>query len=246
MESEQNHIDRSVAGFSAEQILEFALRRFDGKIALATSFGAEDQVLTRMLCSLGKPIRIFTLDTGRLPQETYDVMEVTQKKYGIAIKVYCPEAHQVESMVESGGVNLFYRSVENRKQCCYVRKIEPLKRALKGLDAWICGLRKEQSVTRQAVEPIAWDDQFGLYKICPLADWTTQQVWDYIRTHEIPYHPLHDKGYPSIGCAPCTRAVEAGGDIRSGRWWWEQPEHKECGLHWAACSSPNLKQENEQ
>jgi phosphoadenosine phosphosulfate reductase len=230
--AEQKDIPKEVNGFSAMQILEFALRRFDDKIALATSFGAEDQVLTEMLWRLDKKVRLFTLDTGRLPQETYDVMETTKQKYAIDIEVYFPNNQQVESMVRQDGPNLFYRSVENRKRCCQIRKVEPLKRAMAGLDAWICGLRKEQSITRQTIETVAWDEQFGLFKICPLAEWTTQQVWEYIRSNEIPYHPLHDKGYPSIGCAPCTRAVEPGRDMRAGRWWWEEPEHKECGLHW--------------
>lgn len=232
MKTEQINISNEVKRFSAVQILDYATMRFKDKIALATSFGAEDQILTEMLWKQGKNVRIFTLDTGRLPQETYDVMEKTKEKYGIDIDVYFPDHQQVESMVGQYGPNLFYRSIENRKRCCQIRKVEPLRRALTGLDAWICGLRKEQSITRQTIETIEWDESFGLFKICPLAEWTSQQVWDYIRDNDIPYHPLHDKSYPSIGCAPCTRAIQPGQDIRAGRWWWEQPEQKECGLHW--------------
>jgi len=214
-------IKKEMDGLSAQQILDISVRQFGDKIALASSFGAEDQVLTDMLWRSGKTVRIVTLDTGRLPQETYDVMEATRQKYQFDIEVFFPDAGQVEAMVRQDGPNLFYRSVENRKRCCQIRKVEPLKRALSGMEAWLCGLRKEQSVTRQSLDVASWDGQFGLFKICPLAEWTTEQVWDYIRSNGVPYHPLHDKGYPSVGCEPCTRAVQPGQDIRAGRWWWE-------------------------
>ena len=223
---------QAVAGYSCEQLLSYFLEAFQGRIVLASSMAAEDQVLTDMICRIAPATKIITLDTGRLPQETYDVIEATQKHYNRKINVLFPDYRQVEKMIDQCGPNLFFESVENRKRCCNVRKIEPLKRALDGMDVWICGLRKEQSVTRTGLEPIQWDEQFGLIKLSPLLDWTTEQVWDYIRQNNVPYNALHDKGYTSIGCAPCTRAIEKGEDIRAGRWWWEQPEHKECGLHW--------------
>lgn len=225
-------IKNHVHGFSAQDILDYSTGLFDGGIALSTSFGAEDQVLTDMLWRLGKKIRVITLDTGRLPQETYDILDATKEKYGIDIEIYFPEAQHIEMMVRQFGPNLFYHSVENRKLCCHIRKVLPLQRALAGMKAWICGLRKEQSLTRQELETIAWDEQFGLFKISPLASWSHQDVWEYIRQNHVPYHPMHDKGYPSIGCLPCTRAIHPDEDIRAGRWWWEKPEHKECGLHW--------------
>ena len=184
-----------------------------------------------MVCNLDSSARIFTLDTGRLFPETYNLIDNTNKHFGIKIEVLFPAYAQVENMVFSKGINLFYDSIENRKECCRIRKIEPLKRAFKGLDVWICGLRKDQSVTRFFSNTIEWDEANGLVKINPLINWTEKMVWEYIRTHHIPYNELHDKGFPSIGCQPCTRTVTSGEDIRSGRWWWEAPEHKECGLH---------------
>lgn len=212
--------------------LRLAAKRFGRKAVLATSFGAEDQVLTDMLAEFGKPFEIFTIDTGRLPQETFDVMEQTQRRYGISIRVLFPDFRSVEAMVARYGPNQFYEGVELRKRCCQVRKVEPLRRGLSGQKAWICGLRREQSMTREGLDVVQWDEQFGLVKIAPLADWTEVQVWDYIRSHDVPYNRLHDAGYSSIGCGPCTRAIGQGEDIRAGRWWWEEPEHKECGLHW--------------
>ena len=202
-----------------------------GKIVLATSLGAEDQVLTDMLVKTDPGIRIFTLDTGRLFNETYDLLQLTNMKYGINIEVYFPDFASVEQMVAEDGINLFYNSVENRKKCCHIRKVEPLKRALEGVEVWYTGIRKEQSVTRKNNDIIEWDDEYQLVKVSPLLDWTETQVWDYIRQHNVPYNPLHDHGYPSIGCAPCTRRVEEGEEVRDGRWWWESAENKECGLH---------------
>jgi phosphoadenosine phosphosulfate reductase len=176
-------------------------------------------------------MKIVTLDTGRLFQETYDLLDITRKKYGLPIEVSFPDAVDVEEMVNKHGINLFYDSIEKRKLCCFIRKTEPLTSALTGMDAWICGLRRDQSVTRQKISIVEWDDIQKKIKVNPLADWGLEQVWDYIHENKIPYNTLHDKGFPSIGCLPCTRAVLQGEDIRAGRWWWESPENRECGLH---------------
>jgi len=222
---------------AAQDVVRLAHDRFGRRVALSSSFGAEDMVLIDMLMRVDPQARIVTLDTGRLPQETYNVMDATRERYGTAIEVFFPQADSVQAMVAEHGVNLFYRSVDFRKLCCGIRKTEPLKRALAGLDAWITGLRREQSVTRTAVHNIEWDESNQLIKVNPLADWTQDDVWTYIREHNVPYNALHDRGYPSIGCAPCTRAIQPGEDQRAGRWWWEHPETKECGLHVA----PQLK-----
>ena len=217
---------------SAEAVLRWALETYHPRIALASSFGAEDVVLIDMMVKLNPAARIFTLDTGRLNQETYDVMDRVREKYGIKLEVMFPKADAVEGMVRAKGMNLFYDSIENRKECCGIRKVEPLNRALRDLDAWITGLRRQQSVTRTAVGKIEVDEAHNkMVKINPLADWTQEQVWDYIKKNGVPYNKLHDIGYPSIGCAPCTRAIKPGEDERAGRWWWENPESKECGLH---------------
>jgi phosphoadenosine phosphosulfate reductase len=232
MMKDLSNFTAQLAGKEPVEILSWALEHFGAdQIALASSLGAEDQVLTKMLLKIQPKAIIFTLDTGRLPQETHDCMKATEEKYGFKYRVYHPDAKVVEKMVAEKGPDLFYESVENRKLCCHVRKVEPLKRALKGLKAWICGLRREQSVTRADLSVIEWDAGNGLYKINPLIDWTEKQVWDYIRANGVPYNKLHDQGYPSIGCAPCTRAVKQGEDVRAGRWWWESPDKKECGLH---------------
>jgi phosphoadenosine phosphosulfate reductase len=217
---------------SAQELLAWALREFHPRIALAASFGAEDVVLIDMLVQLDPRARVFTLDTGRLPAETYSLMEAIRERYGLAVEVFFPQAEAVEAMVREHGVNLFYASIEKRKLCCGVRKVDPLGRALGGLEAWITGLRREQAVTRAQVGKLEVDAEHGgLLKLNPLADWTWDQVWAYIRAHHVPYNALHDRGYPSIGCAPCTRAVAPDEDPRAGRWWWERPETKECGLH---------------
>ncbi|MEI6679589.1 MAG: phosphoadenylyl-sulfate reductase [Mariniphaga sp.] len=216
---------------SAEELLHGFLSEYTGKIALSSSLGIEDQVLTHLVCKIDKSTKIFTLDTGRLFADTYDLIHRTNHKYGIKLSVYFPESQRVEEMVNTLGINLFFESVENRKLCCNIRKIEPLKRAFSGLDVWICGLRREQSVTRQDMQKIEWDAANGIIKLNPLIDWTEDEVRDFIKTHGIPYNPLHDKGFPSIGCQPCTRAIFPGEDIRAGRWWWENPDTKECGLH---------------
>jgi phosphoadenosine phosphosulfate reductase len=193
--------------------------------------GAEDQVITHILAKLSKSANIFTLDTGRVFPETYDLLHRTVNRYGLQIKSFYPDTTQVEEMVNSKGINLFYESIENRKLCCHVRKIVPLRRALTGMDAWITGLRREQSVTRTDLKIVEWDGGNGLIKINPLLEWTEEQVWDYIKNNSIPYNKLHDQGFPSIGCQPCTRAIKKGEDLRAGRWWWEMPDSKECGLH---------------
>jgi len=235
-------LSEATKGYSTEELISHISVQFGDRIALATSFSAEDQVLTNMLCQISKNAKIFTLDTGRLPRETYEVMQTTREKYGIQIDILFPDYKRVEEMVNRYGPNLFYESIELRKLCCQIRKIEPLKRKLSGLQAWICGLRAEQSVTRTALKRIEFDEAFGIIKVSPLADWTTEQVWDYIRENKVPYNGLHDKGCPSIGCAPCTRAVKDGEDIRAGRWWWENPDHKECGLHLCKASFGNKRE----
>jgi len=214
-------------------IVTWALERYGPRIALACSFQAEESVLIDLMYRVhGADFRVFTLDTGRLNQETYDCMDAIRERYGIQIEVFFPHSEGVEKMVRENGSNLFYNSVELRKLCCGVRKVEPLKRALKGLDAWMTGLRREQTVTRADVHRIELDEDHGnIIKINPLVDWSYDDVWDYIGRNSVPYNRLHKKGYPSIGCAPCTRAVKPGEDLRAGRWWWENPDAKECGLH---------------
>jgi len=224
-------INQLLSGKPAEQVLQWFFREFEGKLAFSTSMGAEDQVIMQMIATIYKSANVFTLDTGRLFPETYDLIDLTSKKYGVNIRMMFPDAAHVEEMVNSKGINLFYESIENRKLCCHIRKIEPLKRAFEGLDAWICGLRREQSVTRKDLQLVEWDESNGLIKVNPLIDWTETQVWDYIKANHIPYNKLHDQGFPSIGCQPCTRAILPGEDVRAGRWWWENPESRECGLH---------------
>jgi len=197
----------------------------------ANSLGAEDMVLTDLIVKGNLGIEIFSLDTGRLPLETYDLMAKVQEHYGLKLKVFTPRAELLEPFVRENGINAFYDSVELRKGCCHVRKVEPLQRALAGRKAWITGMRAQQSATRDGLAVRVFDEGNGLEKFNPLADWSEKEVWAYIKQHGVPYNALHDKFYPSIGCAPCTRAVTPGEDIRSGRWWWENPETKECGLH---------------
>lgn len=199
--------------------------------AFANSLGAEDMVLTDLIVKAKLPIEIFSLDTGRLPLETYDLIATVDRHYGLKLKIYFPQAEEVESYVRNHGINAFYESVTLRKACCYARKVEPLKRALAGKRAWITGMRAEQAATRGNLATREYDEGNGLEKFNPLADWSEKEVWTYIKSHGVPYNALHDKFVPSIGCAPCTRPISPGEDIRSGRWWWENPESKECGLH---------------
>jgi phosphoadenosine phosphosulfate reductase len=212
-------------------VIGFFLEHFGEKIVLSTSLGLEDQVITAIVLRQNPRAEVFTLDTGRLFPETYDLIARTNKFFGIRMLTYFPEPVRVEKMVAENGINLFYDSVEKRKLCCSIRKVAQLPRAFEGKEAWICGLRKDQSVSRFFNKLVEWDANNGLVKINPLINWTEKQVWDYIRKHNIPYNLLHDRGFPSIGCEPCTRAIEPGEDIRSGRWWWENELHKECGLH---------------
>jgi phosphoadenosine phosphosulfate reductase len=200
-------------------------------LKLASSLGAEDQVLTHMLLELDPDARIFALDTGRLHQQTYDLMSRMMTRYGFRYEVYAPQAEAVQEMVGEHGPNLFYASVENRKMCCHVRKVEPLQRALRQAGGWVTGLRRSQSAGRAETPVVDWDGTHQMVKVNPLASWSEEQVWDYLRSHEVPHNPLHDLGFPSIGCEPCTQAVAEGDDPRSGRWWWENDAAKECGLH---------------
>ena len=206
------------------------IERTQSPTAFACSFGAEDMVVLDAIAKSARRIEVFTLDTGRLPEETHALLEAVRNKYPIAIRTYFPDAIAVQTWVEQNGPNGFYRSVAQHQQCCHIRKVEPLKRALVGKKSWITGLRREQSAARQTLELEAWDEANGLLKINPLLDWTTEDVWAYIRTNDVPYNALHDRAYPSIGCAPCSRAVHPGEDSRAGRWWWESSS-KECGLH---------------
>jgi phosphoadenosine phosphosulfate reductase len=196
----------------------------------ACSFGAEDMVVLDAIARNAPKIEVFSLDTGRLPEETHALLETVRNKYPLSIRTYFPDAGAVQAWVEQNGPNAFYKSVSQRQQCCHIRKVEPLRRALAGKKSWITGLRREQSAARQALELEGWDDANGLIKINPLLEWTSDDVWAYIKIHDVPYNKLHDRGYPSIGCAPCTRAVKPGEDSRAGRWWWESSS-KECGLH---------------
>jgi len=199
--------------------------------AFSTSYGAEDMVVLDLIRRFELPVAVFTLDTGRLPEETYRLMQRVETRYGACVAVYFPEARAVQALVGAHGINGFYDSVDRRKACCDVRKLEPLARALAGKRAWVTGLRAAQSVTRAALATREFDAQRGLTKFNPLADWSEDDVWSYLRAHAVPYNELHDRSYPSIGCAPCTRAIAPGEDLRAGRWWWELPESKECGLH---------------
>lgn len=225
---------RDFEGKTVQQVLGWALENFGPKkVGLASSFGAEDVAIIDMMAKISKDkAHVFTLDTGRLNQETYDVMDDIRARYGISVMAYFPDQKEVEDMIRTRGMNLMYASVENRKMCCDIRKVHPLNRALASLDGWITGLRRDQAATRADTKKIELDGAHGgMIKLNPIADWTSEMVWDYIKKNNVPYNKLHDMGYPSIGCEPCTRAVEAGEDPRAGRWWWENAAHKECGLH---------------
>lgn len=198
---------------------------------MASSFGAEDMVLLDLIWNHAPGIEIFTLDTGRLPKETYDLMQTVKNRYQREVHIFFPDAATIEAFVTHNGPNAFYDSVDLRKQCCGIRKVAPLKRALEDKKAWITGMRRSQSVTRNELPVSEWDADHELQKFSPLTDWSNGEIWKYIRAFDVPYNALHDEGYASIGCAPCTRAITPGEDIRAGRWWWENPETKECGLH---------------
>lgn len=227
-----NQYNERFKNSSVNDVLDFFLNEFKGKIAFASSLGAEDQVLTHLIAKIDPSVKIFTLDTGRLFPESYDLIERTNSRYKINMEVYFPDAQKVEKMVSEKGINLFYESVANRKLCCQIRKIEPLRRALNGMEIWITGLRREQSQNRTTMKLVEVDDaNQGILKLNPLIDWTEAEVWNFIREQHVPYNKLHDQGFPSIGCQPCTRAIEPGEDFRAGRWWWEMEGKKECGLH---------------
>jgi phosphoadenosine phosphosulfate reductase len=200
-------------------------------VVFANSFGAEDMVLTDLIYRNKLDIGMFSLDTGRLPPETYNLMQEVQIRYGVSMEIYFPDAAQIETYVAQNGINGFYDSVALRKRCCDIRKVEPLRRALQGKRAWITGIRHEQAATRSRLSSSAYDMTHQIQKFNPLLEWSNAQVWAYLKQNDVPYNKLHDQFFPSIGCAPCTRAVTPGEDIRAGRWWWEASESKECGLH---------------
>jgi len=233
-EEDVKNLNREFEGSSPEDILAWASGNLGRSVALATSFQVQGMVVLDMFAKVDPGARIFTLDTGRLHSHTYDVMDSTREKYNINIEVLFPDTAEVEEMVSSRGVNLFYKSVENRRLCCQVRKTNPLNGYLKTLDAWITSIRADQTEQRAESSKFEIDYLHGrMLKINPILDWTIDQVWDYVRKNDVPYNKLHDMGYPSIGCAPCTRAVEEGEDPRAGRWWWEQGSDKECGIHFS-------------
>jgi phosphoadenosine phosphosulfate reductase len=221
-------------GQPAEFVLRWAMDRFAPRIALSASFGSpEGMVILDLMHGIApNQTRVFTIDTGRLPQETHNLIDRVRDRYGIEVEVYFPDPARVESMVRTHGMNLFYESLARRELCCGIRKVEPLRRALAGLDAWISGLRPAQSVTRRSVRAVEIDGAHGgRVKLNPLVGWSQSEVWDYVRSHALPVNALHARGYPTVGCAPCTRPIKAGEDERSGRWWWETAETRECGLH---------------
>lgn len=221
---------KEAESLSATEAIRLVTEWFPQGVVFSSSLGQEDQVLTDMIYKNGLPVKIFTIDTGRLFNETYELLDRTNARYRNNMQVYFPEAADVESFVQEKGINAFYESVENRKACCFIRKVIPLNRALKGAKVWITGLRSEQSDNRQDMPMIEWDEQRQLYKFNPLINWTYEQMMTYITEQNVPYNTLHDKGFISIGCAPCTRAIETGEHPRAGRWWWESSQ-KECGLH---------------
>jgi len=231
MSAQTEYIKQQVAGLDPVEALALLANTFPGKVIFSTSFGWEDQVITHMIFANKLPIKVFTLETGRLFPETYYVWNRTMEMYGQPIHAYYPNNELLEQMVNAKGPNSFYESVDNRKECCGIRKLEPLKRALTGNEVWITGIRAEQSINRQFMDNVEWDDQNNLIKFHPIYEWTLDDIKNYIKQHNIPYNTLHDRGFPSIGCAPCTRAVREGEDFRAGRWWWEDQSKKECGLH---------------
>jgi phosphoadenosine phosphosulfate reductase len=215
---------------SVRELLASAVQQY-GKVIYANSLGAEAMVLTDIIWTHVPQIDIFSIDTGRLHEETYELLEKLERRYKKRLRIVYPTTESIESLIGKQGVNGFFHSIDARRNCCATRKIEPFKRAIAGYSAWVTGVRREQSAARALGQPIEWDGQYGLQKVSPLLDWSEEQIWQYIRARQIPYNALHDKQYPSIGCAPCTRAILPGEDQRAGRWWWEQPESRECGLH---------------
>lgn len=231
--SELVSLQTALHGLNPVQKLSYLAKIYPGKVVFSTSFGWEDQVITHLIFANKIPVSVFTLETGRLFPETYYVWNRTLEVYGQPIHAYYPQHQLLQDMVNVKGPNSFYASAENRKECCYIRKIEPLKRALAGNEIWVTGIRAEQSPNREDMSDLEWDNGNGLIKFHPIFDWTLAEVKDFIKTNNIVYNTLHDRGFPSIGCAPCTRAVQPGEDFRAGRWWWEDQSKKECGLHHA-------------
>lgn len=218
-------------GFSnGKEGLAEAVQNIQGHFAFSTSFGAEDQVITHFIAEKNIDLRIFTLDTGRLFEKTYELMQRTSRKYKLYIETYFPDAEDIKKYVQKKGINGFYDSIENRKQCCHIRKVIPLNKALDGVEYWVSGLRREQSDFRNDLESVMWDEKMGLWKIYPILEWSWSDVMNYLDENNVPYNPMHKNGYPSIGCEPCTRAIQPGEDFRAGRWSWESSK-KECGLH---------------
>ena len=226
-----DHLRTSLKELDAAQIIQYITDNYGDRAVFSTSFGIEDQVLTHLIVQAGGKIPVFTLETGRMFPETYYVWNRTLERYKLPIKAYYPQAALVEEMVTEKGPSSFYESVANRKECCFIRKIEPLKRAIKGYEIWVTGIRAEQSPNREDMDFIEWDEGNQIIKIHPLFHWTLNDVESHLKQFNVPYNPLHDKGFPSIGCQPCTRAVAQGEDFRAGRWWWEDKSKKECGLH---------------
>ncbi|RYU82498.1 phosphoadenylyl-sulfate reductase [Hymenobacter persicinus] len=222
---------RQFAGQPAAAVLAAAAAQFPGQAVFSTSFGLEDQIITHLIFELNLPIRVFTLDTGRNFQETYSTWSKTRHRYGRPIETYFPEQAGVEQLLREKGPNSFYDSIDNRMECCGLRKVEPLRRALAGEQVWLTGIRAEQSANRHDMHAVEWDAGHQLLKVHPLFDWSFEQCWDFVHQHSIPFNPLHQQGFVSIGCAPCTRAIQPGEDFRAGRWWWEDQSAKECGLH---------------
>jgi phosphoadenosine phosphosulfate reductase len=216
---------------TAVNAIELLSRQFNGSIVFSTSFGLEDQAISHLIFSKQLPVQVFTLDTGRMFTETYSTWSQTVEKYKQQIVAYYPNEHQLQQFISEKGPNSFYESVDNRKQCCYIRKVEPLKRALHSKAIWITGLRAEQSPDRKNISKVEWDEANHIIKVHPLLQWSWDETYQFVQTNHVPYNPLHDKGFVSIGCAPCTRAIKPGEDFRAGRWWWEDSSKKECGLH---------------
>jgi phosphoadenosine phosphosulfate reductase len=224
------NLDLEQKAASVRQQLADSVREH-GRVIYSNSLGAEAMVLTDIIWSHVPEIDIFSIDTGRLHEETYELLEKLQRRYKRSIRLVYPDAQALEKLVADQGVNGFYHSLEARLACCHVRKVEPFRRAVAGYCAWVTGVRREQSATRAQAQPLEWDTENSLHKVSPLLDWTEEQVWQYIRARKLPYNSLHDRQFPSIGCSPCTRAIQPGENRRAGRWWWEQPESRECGLH---------------
>lgn len=231
---EADHLAAELDGRHPQEVLRWGLQRFGRRLAICTSLQADGMAILDMARRIDPAVRVFTIDTGRMPAETYALIDQVRDRYDVALEVYYPDAAELERFVREEGVNPFYRSVPLRLGCCEIRKVNPLNKVLVGLDAWVTGIRRDQSTTRAAVRPIEIDhDHGGLVKLNPLANWTEEQVWEYICANDVPYNALYNQGYTSIGCAPCTRPTAAGEDPRAGRWWWEIDAPKECGIHFS-------------